>query len=119
MTNEYVIVSFDGHTPPCLASWAKGDGPRRMGNGDWVRCSIDLALAEVDWSASDRGVIEAGDYAVEIGVAATGMVDGFVVRTRGSRAATSIVAHLCRVNGWAALDCATGDYLDLDDPTLS
>jgi hypothetical protein len=119
VTNEYVIVSFDGHSPPCLASWAKGDGPHRMGNGDWVRSSIDLALADVDWSAPDRGFLEGGDFAIELGVAASGPVDGFVVRTRGSREATTVIAHLCRVNGWAAVDCATGDYLDLDDPSLS
>jgi hypothetical protein len=119
MTRDYVIVNFDGHPPAPPVAWSRGHGPHPMGNGDWVRSSIDLALADVDWSDPHHGVLTAADYALELGVSAAGPVDGFVVHARGSSKAASVIAHLCRVNGWAALDCMTGDYLDLDDPALA
>lgn len=111
-----MILNFDGHTPLPLAAFRPGRGARPMGPPEEVQRAIDAALAEIDWSDPRRGLLDAGEAVLEIDLGDQGVVQGFVIRVRGSRGAAPLIAHLCLVNGWAALDRARGVYLDLDDP---
>jgi hypothetical protein len=113
---DVMILNFDGHTPLPLASFRPGRGARPMGPPDRVRRAIDTALADVDWFDPKRGVLDAGEPVLELDLGDQGVVQGFVIHVRRPRGAAALIAHLCLVNGWAALDCASGAYLDLDDP---
>jgi hypothetical protein len=93
-----------------------------MGSPDRVRGDIDGALVDVDWTDPSRGRLDAGAVVIdfEIGEGRKGQgIDGFLVHAEGdAREAARLLVHLCRVNGWAALDCAAGAFLDLEDPEL-
>ena len=113
---DFMILNFDGHTPLPLASFRPGAGARPMGPPDVVRRAIDDALADVDWSDPRRGLLDAGEPVIELDLGSQDVVDDFIVHVRRQGGAATLIAHLCLVNGWAALDCASGAYLDLDDP---
>lgn len=88
-----------------------------MGTAAAVRSAIDGALADVDWADPLRGILDdAGAPHLEFDLGGEGVLDGFVVHVRGARGAGALIAHLCLVNGWAALDVARGTFLDLDEP---
>jgi len=117
-TWDVMILNFDGHAPVPLASFRPGRGPRSMGSAARVRDAVDAALASVDWSDPMRGVLDdAGAPRLEIDLGdGAGALTGFVVHVVGRRGAAELIAHLCLVNGWAALDCGRGSYLDLYEP---
>jgi hypothetical protein len=119
---DYLILNFDGHPPPPLVVLSGARGSHRMGSPDRVRSDVDGALVDVDWTDPSRGRLDAGTVVLdfEIGEAREGQdLDGFLVRAHGvAREAAGLLVHLCRVNGWAALDCAAGAFLDLEDPEL-
>jgi hypothetical protein len=121
-TRDYLIVNFDGHPPPPLAALSGAHGSHSMGSPDRVRADVDGALVDVDWKDPSRGRLDAGAVVLdfEIGEGREGQeLDGFLVRAHGgAREAAGLLVHLCRVNGWAALDCAAGAFLDLEDPDL-
>src|SRR5262249_9652746 len=108
---DVMILNFDGHTPLAPASWRPRHGPRPMGSPETVRRDIDGTLADVDWSDPARGVLVDGDARLELDVGSAAVVDGFVVHTQRGRRAAGLIAHMCLVNGWAALDGATGAFL--------
>jgi hypothetical protein len=125
---DYLVLNFDGHPPPPLAALHGARGGHSMGSADRVRSDIDGALVDVDWTDPSRGRLDAGAVVLEfeLGEGREGRrgrkgqeIDGFLVRARGgAREAAGLLVHLCRVNGWAALDCASGAFLDLEDPAL-
>jgi hypothetical protein len=111
---ELSILDFSGHTPVPPAAWRGARAPRAMGGVDRVRGEIDGALADVVWSSPTAGTLDAGQASLEFDLG--GEPTGFVLRARGTRrAAAALIAHLCLVNGWAALDRAAGTFLDLDE----
>jgi hypothetical protein len=116
---DYLILNFDGHPPPPLATLSGARGGHTMGSAERVRRDVDGALVDVDWADPELGRLDAGTVALDFAVGEAPAVDGFLVRARGdARKAAGLLVHLCRVNGWAALDCAAGAFLDLDDPAL-
>jgi hypothetical protein len=117
-TWDVMILNFDGHAPLPVASFRPGHGPRPMGSAARVREAIDSALVGVDWSDPKLGVLDdAGAPRLEIDLGGgADALTGFVVHVKGRRGAAELIAHLCLVNGWAALDCGRGTFLDLYEP---
>jgi len=117
-TWDVMILNFDGHAPRPIASFRPGRGSLPMGPAAVVRSAIDGALADIDWSDPGRGILDddGGATHLEIDLGAEGVLDGFMIHARGRRGAAPLIAHLCLVNGWAALDVARGVFLDLDEP---
>ena len=115
-----MILNFDGHPPVPLSSFRPGHGPRSMGSAARVRTAIDTALADVDWSNPGHGILDdhgAPYLDIDLGGSENApALDGFVIHVRGPRGAAELIAHLCLVNGWAALDCGCGAFLDLEKP---
>lgn len=119
MTRDYLVLNFDGHPPPPLAALSGRRGGHSMGSPDRVRSDVDGALVDVDWSDPSRGRLDADTVVLDFEIGGGPAVEGFLVRARGEvRKAAGLLVHLCRVNGWAALDCAAGAFLDLEDPEL-
>ena len=114
---DVMILNFDGHAPIPIAEFRPGHGPLAMGTAARVREDVDGALVGVDWSNPGLGVLDDGGAPrIEIDLGGEGVVDGFVIHVVGMQGAAELIAHLCLVNGWAALDCARGVYLDLEAP---
>lgn len=113
-TWDVLILNFDGHTPPPLASLPRA--ARSMGPASVVRGAVDEALADVDWSDPRLGILTDGPTRLAIDLGGEGDLDGFVIHARGGASAASLIAHLCLVNGWAVLDAGRGVFLDLDEP---
>jgi hypothetical protein len=115
-TWDVMILNFDGHAPLPVAAFREGHGPWPMGPVASVRADIDMTLADIDWSDPRRGLLDADEPCFSIDLGQVDPVDGFLVRVSRPRGAAPLIAHMCLVNGWAALDCARGVYLDLEDP---
>lgn len=105
-----MILDFHGHTP------GSPTASRPMGSLGQVRSDIDGALVDVDWSNPRVGVLIDGEVTIELDLGPRDPIDGFVIHLRGGPGAAPLVAHLCLVNGWAALDVTSGGYLDLEEP---
>lgn len=114
---DVMILDFHGHSPPRLPRPSGvGLGSRPMGSPGQVRSDIDGALADVDWSNPLLGILTDGEVNLALDLGPHDPVDGFVIHLRGGVGAAPLVAHLCLVNGWAALDVQSGVYLDLEEP---
>lgn len=112
-----MILNFDGHDPIPLGAFRPGHGPRPMGSSAVVRADVDAALADVDWSDPRRGVLDDGGAPrLEIDLGGEEPLTAFVIHVLGAPGAADLIAYLCLVRGWAALDCARGVYLDLEAP---
>lgn len=114
-----MILNFDGHPPMPLAGARPAYAPRPMGPATRVRSAIDTAIADVDWSDPAHGVLDdhgAPYFEIDLGKGDDATLDGFIIHVRGPLGAADLIAHLCLVNGWAALDCAQGMFLDLEQP---
>ncbi len=86
-----------------------------MGLRDRVRPLVDDALADVTWSGP-RGTLRDGDAELVIDLGGVDPCPFIALEVTGPhpRSMRSLVVHLCRVNGWAALDLDSGRYLNLD-----
>jgi hypothetical protein len=114
---DVMILNFDGHAPIPLGAFRPDHGPLPMGPADVVRADVDAALADVDWSDPRRGVLDDGGAPrIEIDLRGDEPLSTFVIHVLGPRGAAALIAYLCLVRGWAALDCARGVYLDLEAP---
>jgi hypothetical protein len=101
------LMDFGGHQP--------SERSRALGDRDRVRTLVDEALADVAWSGP-RGTLRDAGVVLEIDLGAGDPCLFVEARAEGAhpRAMRPLVVHLCRVNGWAALDVDTGRYLDLE-----
>jgi hypothetical protein len=114
---DVMILNFDGHAPIPLGALRPGHGPRPLGSAAEVRALVDEALADVDWSDPRRGVLDDGGAPrLEIDLGGDEPLSAIVVHVVGAVGAADLIAHLCLVQGWAALDGARGVYLDLEAP---
>jgi hypothetical protein len=120
-----LVVNFDGHPHP-EGVIARGHSTHPLGSIALVREFIDGSLAELVWQGAERAELAGDGYAarftlegdpvdrlrVDVQVAATAGAsrDASLAEARG------LIVHLCRVNGWAALDETTGEFLDLEEP---
>jgi hypothetical protein len=114
---DVMILNFDGHTPIPLAAFRPGHGPHPMGSAAAVRADVDGAFADVDWRDPRCGILDDGGAPrLELDLRGDEPLTAFVIHVQCAPGAAELIAHLCLVNGWAALDCARGVYLDLDAP---
>jgi hypothetical protein len=113
MGRDVKVFDFDGHTPPEEAV-RPGFQPRSMGSAEAVREAISRALVDVDWSNPRCGVLTDEGYTLEFDLGQVEAVQGLTLHIHGGGDVMGVVAHLCLVNGWAALDHAIGEFLDLE-----
>ena len=91
----------------------------------WIRwvprlkcCSGFLRLlAEIDWSDPNWGIYKGGGFTIEFNVGKNDPIDHMMLHVRGGGDAIAAITHFARPLGCSALDCSTGEFLDLDNPS--
>lgn len=88
-----------------------------LGMADEIRRAVSRTLSGIDWAGPLQGRYEGRSFEIEVVLPSRGVVDSFALHVRGMDDPTPLIASLCRRNGWAAFDSASGSFLDLDDPS--
>jgi hypothetical protein len=116
MSWDVMIFNFES-PPPAPNNWEDGFGPIAMGEAEEVRTKISRSLPMVDWSDPAWGLLDGDGFSIEFNYHKSGQVDGFMLHVRGGGDPLPDICRLCRENGWYALDCSTGDFIDLQAPS--
>jgi len=88
-----------------------------MGDATTVRKQISAAVSSVDWADPAWGILEDDGYSIEINIKGSGPIDSFMLHVRGGGDPVSVIARLCQLNGWVALDTSAGEFMDLNAPS--
>jgi hypothetical protein len=116
MSWDVMILNAEG-TPRCTAEMPADWRPKTMGETETVRAMIDRALPEVDWTDPRWGCLRGDGCSIEFQFQISGDVEAFTLHVRGGGDPVSAIVHLCKCNGWVALDYSTGELIDLDAPS--
>src|SRR5262249_14344261 len=122
MSWDVVILKFNSPRPDITEIWYEVlHLAVSMGETETVRAKITSSLPDVDWSLPDWGVLRANGCSIEFDYGARGgpMIDYFVLHVHGSGDPFLTICKMCRENEWYALDCSTGDFIDLEQPSRS
>src|SRR4051794_6278443 len=116
MSWDVMIFNLRGASPPPIEDLAEGDyGPQ--GPADEVRQRVASLLPGLDWSDPTWGLYEGDGFSIEVNVGDDDPIDNMMLHVRGGGDAISAIARFARPLGWSALDCSTGQFLDLDNPS--
>ena len=88
-----------------------------MGDAQDVRQAISGAVPGVDWSDPAWGIHKSEGFSIVFNFQASGPVEAFTLHVRGGGDPLPTIVGLCSLNGWVALDHATGELIDLDHPS--
>jgi hypothetical protein len=116
MSWDVVVFAFENPPPP-MDKWPDDFRPPPMGEAKQVRDQITRSLPKIDWSDPGWGRLREGDYSIEFNFQEDGIVEGFMLHVRGGGDPLTPICKLCLENGWYALDCSTGNVIDLDAPS--
>ena len=116
MSWDVMIFAFESPPPP-MDEWTDDFHPPSMGKATQIREQISHSLPQVDWSDPSWGHLAGGGYSIEFSLLKEDAIEGFMLHVRGGGNPLEAICKLCRENGWYALDCSTGDFIDLDAPS--
>jgi hypothetical protein len=88
-----------------------------LGPAGVVRQQISALLPGIDWSDPTWGVYEGDGFSIEFSVGDDDPIDAMMLHVRGGDDAISKIVTFTRPLGWSALDCSTGQFLDLENPS--
>lgn len=117
MSWDVMIHRFDG-PPPRVEDIADDHEFLPLGEAPNVRRRISDALPAVDWGDPAWGVLEGDGFSIEFNFQAHGPVTGFMLHVRGGGDPITPIVAMCKLNGWAALDTSSGEFLDLAKPSV-
>ena len=94
------------------------DGAPPLGPAVAVRHAV-ASRCPVDWTDPQWGVLDIDDVSIEFNVGAQDPIESMMLHIRGEGDPMPIIADLCKVNGWGAIDMSEGpidlDNLDAED----
>jgi hypothetical protein len=74
-------------------------------------------LPGIDWSDTTWGTHEGNGFSIELNVGQGDPVTAMGLHVRGGGDAIAAIMSIVRPLGWSAVDCSTGEFLDLDNPS--
>jgi hypothetical protein len=92
-------------------------GPPPLGDAGDVRLRIAKVFPKVDWRDPAWGVLEGRGWSIEFNHQTNGMTTSIMLHVRGGGDPLTAITSLCRSNGWVALDCSSGELIDLVAPS--
>ena len=117
MSWDVIIFNFEGD-PPDFENLPEDFEPPLLGDAQTVRDRISEAIPGVDWSDPAWGVVEGDGWSIEFNHEATGQNDQIMLHVRGGGDPVTAIVKLCKANNWSAFDTSSGEFLDLDSPSM-
>ena len=71
----------------------------------------------VDWSDPTWGLFGGDGFSIEFNVGKDEPIKHLMLHVHGGGDAISAITTFARPLGWSALDCSSGQFLDLDHPS--
>lgn len=99
---EYESVSEISDSESCVA----------LGSSAEVRASIGRFFPEVDWTDMSWGLWESNYGSIEFNMGKDEPSTGFMMHIRASSEVVLTIVTMCRSEGWQALDCSDGVFLE-------
>ena len=91
--------------------------PPSMGSAGELKATLSRFLPGMSWSDGGWGHLEGPDYRIDFHVGEASPVRSLMLNCYGDDAFLSVVAPLCRSQGWQMHDPQTGKFLDLNQPS--
>ncbi|GAA5509349.1 hypothetical protein Rcae01_04848 [Novipirellula caenicola] len=115
MSWDVLIMKTDGKT--AIHDMPKDYQPEPLGDADELRPQLSQFFADqIDWSDPAWGIFGCEYFSYEFNFSASGPVETFMLHVRGGGDAVTPLVQMCRHFGWMAVDCSSGDFIDLDSP---
>lgn len=115
MSWDVLILRSDGTTP--IHELPKDWRPDPLGDADELRDRLARFFGSLDWSDPAWGILEGNGFSLEFNFTKSGLVDSFMLHVRGGGDAVSPIVAMCKHFCWQALDCSSGDFIDLTNPS--
>ncbi len=77
-----------------------------------VRSLISRYFPGTDWTEPEWGVFESPDGSIEFNMGKDEPSTGFMMHVRASPAIVRPMIEMCQAQGWQALDCSSGSFLE-------
>lgn len=88
-----------------------------LGPAETVRQQISSLLPGIDWSDTTWGIYDVDGLSIEFNVGDDDPIANMMLHVRGGGDAIAAIVTFARPLGWSALDCSTGEFLNLDHPS--
>lgn len=116
MSWDVLIINLSGKTPPSMEEFNEDDF-EPLGSATEVRQQIASQLCGVDWSDPTWGLYENEDYSIEFNAGQDDPIQNIMLHVRGGGDAIAAIIRFTKPLSWSVLDCSTGKFLDLENPS--
>ncbi|MFI5381435.1 MAG: hypothetical protein ACHRHE_19225 [Tepidisphaerales bacterium] len=116
MSWDVMIMRFDGRRPLRMEDWPEGFQPPSLGPANEVRRLISAIFTDVDWSEPNWGRSEQDGHTIEFSIGADDPVEALMLHVHGGGDPVAAICRLCAAYHWEAMDCSSGEWLDLARP---
>lgn len=113
MSWDVMVFNFGGKTPPQMEQIEESG----MLPLEQARERISTLLGGVDWSDPTWGIYLGDGHSIEFNVGNTEPITNMMLHVRGGGDAIAAIIRFAKPLGWSVLDCSTGEYLDLENPS--
>lgn len=86
--------------------------PLPLGPRSIVQAAVLRAFPGTDWSDPAWGRFDAPFGSIEFNSGTDDPVDSIMLHVRASDAVVPAIVQMCRENGWQAIDCSGGGFLE-------
>ncbi len=115
MSWDVLILKADGTTP--MGELPEDFKPDPLGQAEDLRKRLSEVFDSLDWTDPAWGILDGDGFSFEFNFKKSGIVDSFMLHVRGGGNAVAPIVAMCKHFGWQALDCSTGDFIDLNEPS--
>ena len=88
-----------------------------LGKPAAVRKAIQAAFPKAEWWGTDRAVCYGKDFEIEFHLEGVESANTVVLHVHGTGDPIRALLKLTNCNGWLAVDCSTGEFIDPKNPS--
>jgi len=115
MSRDVAIVRIRGKFRPVEEVEEEDYLP--LGNVKKVTAAVKAAFPSAKWSNPKWAVYLGPDFEIEFDLDGVKSGNTMVLHVHGNGDAAPAVLQLTQANGWLAIDCSRGEFIDPDDPS--
>ena len=115
MSWDVAIVRIRGKLRPIAE--VEEEDYRPLGKLKDVRAAVRAAFPSAEWSNPKWAVYESPDFEIEIDLEAVESGNTIILYVHGKGDPIPSILKLTEANGWLAIDCSSGEFLDPKNPS--